>query len=61
MYKNEKDAQTAISTFNGQPADGRVLQVKVAGGANATLGGRLSAAVEDSVDVLMDDGPSGGS
>lgn len=60
-YKNEKDAQTAVASFNGQPADGRVLSVKVVGGANATLGGRLSAAVDDSVDVLMDDTPGGGS
>lgn len=60
-YKNDKDAQAAVSTFNGQPADGRQLLVKIIGGANATLGGRLSAAVLDSVDVLMDAAPAGGS
>lgn len=36
--------------------------VKVVGGSNASLAGRLSVAVDDSVDVLMgDSGPSGGS
>lgn len=61
MFKNEKDAQDAVSKFNGQPADGRILSVKVIGGANASLVGRLSvAAVEDSVDVLMDHSPSSG-
>jgi hypothetical protein len=58
-YKNEKDAQTAVSSFNDQPADGRVLSVKVVGGANATLGGRLGAPVGESVDVLMDDNTGG--
>ena len=55
-FKNEKDAQAAVSKFNGQPADGRILSVKVIGGSNASLVGRLSTTVEDSVDVLMDDG-----
>lgn len=44
-----------MQSFNDQPADGRVLVVKIVGGTNATLGGRLGAAVGDSVDVLMDD------
>lgn len=62
VYKNEKDAQAAVSKFNGQPADGRTLLVKVVGGQNVSLGGRLSIAVDDSVDVLMGDtAPAGGS
>lgn len=59
-YKQEKDAQAAVAKFNGQPADGRTLEVKVVGGVNASLGGRLGIAVQDvgSVDFLMDDSPS---
>ena len=61
-FKQEKDAQAAVTKFNGQAADGRVLSVKIVGGVNATLGGRLSVAVSDSVDVLMEDAsPSTGS
>ncbi|KAI0090777.1 hypothetical protein BDY19DRAFT_937422 [Irpex rosettiformis] len=58
-YKNEKDAQAAVTTFNNQPADGRTLIVKIVGNGNATLAGRLGAPVGDSVDVLMDDSSSG--
>ncbi|KAI0827870.1 hypothetical protein BC628DRAFT_121680 [Trametes gibbosa] len=58
-YKNEKDAQAAVAKFHGQPADGRMLEVKIVGGVNATLSGRISAAlVEGSVDVLMGDNVS---
>lgn len=59
-YKHEKDAQAAVAKFNGQPADGRTLEVKVVGGVNASLGGRLGIAVQDlgSVDILMDDSAS---
>ncbi|KAI0759986.1 hypothetical protein BD413DRAFT_607391 [Trametes elegans] len=62
-YKNEKDAQAAVAKFHGQPADGRTLEVKVVGGVNATLSGRIGVAVVGgSVDVLLaDDAPSGGS
>ncbi|KAI0645297.1 hypothetical protein C8Q79DRAFT_911692 [Trametes meyenii] len=62
-YKNEKDAQAAVAKFHGQPADGRTLEVKIIGGVNATLSGRIGAAlVEGSVDVLMsDDAHSNGS
>ena len=60
-FKLEKDAQAAVSKFNGQPADGRTLTVKVVGGVNATILGRLSVKVDDSVDVLMADSASGGS
>ena len=61
-YKHEKDAQAAVSKFDGQPADGRTLSVSVVGGVNATLAGRLEKAAidSDSVDVLMEgDGSSG--
>ncbi|TBU23827.1 hypothetical protein BD311DRAFT_673116 [Dichomitus squalens] len=61
-YKHEKDAQAAVAKFHGQPADGRTLQVKVVGGVNATLSGRIGAAlVEGSVDVLMGDESNPGS
>lgn len=61
-FKHEQDAQAAVTKFHGQPADGRLLEVKVVGGVNATLGGRIMGASvpDDSVDVLMgDDGSSG--
>lgn len=61
-FKQEKDAQAAVALFDGQPADGRMLTVKVVGGVNVSLGGRLSGGMvqDDSVDVLMgDDGGSG--
>ena len=61
-YKHEKDAQAAVAKFHGQPADGRTLEVKVVGGVNATLSGRIGAAlVEGSVDVLMADDSHTGS
>lgn len=55
-FKYEKDAQAAVSKFDGQPADGRTLVVRVVGGVNATLVGRLEGAAldSDSVDVLME-------
>ncbi|GBE81280.1 hypothetical protein BKA93DRAFT_721664 [Sparassis latifolia] len=62
-FKHEKDAQAAVTKFHGQPADGRLLEVKIVGGVNATLSGRMGIAVQDdSVDVLMgDDANSSGS
>ncbi|CDO77027.1 hypothetical protein BN946_scf184403.g2 [Trametes cinnabarina] len=61
-YKNEKDAQAAVAKFHGQPADGRTLEVKIVGAHNASLSGRIGAAlVEGSVDVLISDSASGGS
>ncbi|KAH9912686.1 uncharacterized protein BXZ73DRAFT_56077 [Epithele typhae] len=61
-YKNDNDAQAAIAKFHGQPADGRTLEVKVIGGVNTALSGRIGAAlIEGSVDVLMSDEPSLGS
>jgi len=62
-FKHEKDAQAAVAKFHGQPADGRTLEVKIVGGVNATLGGRLMGASmpDDSVDVLMENDGSSGS
>ncbi|PCH36661.1 hypothetical protein WOLCODRAFT_82757 [Wolfiporia cocos MD-104 SS10] len=64
-FKNEEDARAAVAKFHGQPADGRLLQVKIIGGVNATLGGRIAGSTpmqEDSVDSLMDmDSTSSGS
>jgi hypothetical protein len=60
IFKNEKDAQASVAKFNGQPADGRILSVKIVGGMNASLQGRLGVAVEDSVDVLMEDPTASG-
>lgn len=60
-FKSEKDAQAAVKKFDGQPADGRILSVKVVGGVNVSLPGRLGVAVSDSVDVLMDGAASTGS
>lgn len=60
-FKHEKDAQAAVAKFNGQPADGRILEVKVVGGVNATLSGRMGLAVQDgSVDALMADADTPG-
>ena len=61
-FKSDKDAQAAVKKFDGQPADGRILSVKIVGGVNVSLTGRLGVAVSDSVDVLMNDtAPSTGS
>lgn len=58
-FKNEKDAQAAVAKFNGQPADGRTLEVKIVGGINTQLIGRLGvSATDDSVDALMVDSSS---
>ncbi|KZT69703.1 hypothetical protein DAEQUDRAFT_756839, partial [Daedalea quercina L-15889] len=62
-FKHENEAQAAVAKFDGQPADGRTLSVRVVGGMNATLVGRLEPAATDgdSVDVLMEDDGSSGS
>ncbi|KAI0079311.1 hypothetical protein K474DRAFT_1592266 [Panus rudis PR-1116 ss-1] len=54
-FKHEADAQKAVITFNNQRADGRILTVKVVGGVNARLVGRIGPLQEDSVDALMQD------
>lgn len=57
-FKHEKDAQAAVAKFNGQPADGRTLEVKIVGGINTQLIGRLGVSTDDSVDALMADSSS---
>ncbi|EJD08430.1 uncharacterized protein FOMMEDRAFT_165017 [Fomitiporia mediterranea MF3/22] len=58
-FKNSEDAKTAVSSFNGKPADGNVLAVDIVGSASTALGGRLlggsGVVVDGTVDVLMDD------
>lgn len=54
-FKQEKDAREAVRMFDNQVADGRTLSVRVVGGVNASLSGRLSiGVVEGSVDALME-------
>jgi hypothetical protein len=54
-FKQEKDAREAVRIFDKQVADGRTLGVRVVGGVNASLSGRLSiGVVEGSVDALME-------
>lgn len=54
-FKQEKDAREAVHVFDKQVADGRTLGVRVVGGVNASLSGRLSiGVVEGSVDALME-------
>jgi len=51
-----------VRIFDQQVADGRTLGVRVVGGVNASLSGRLSMSVVDgSVDVLMDTDTDSGS
>ncbi|KAF9456939.1 hypothetical protein BDZ94DRAFT_1241156 [Collybia nuda] len=62
-FKSPTSASAAVQKFNNQPADGKVLSVRVVGSATAgiTLGGRLGGTdglglvrEEGSVDVLID-------
>ncbi|KAI0262560.1 hypothetical protein BC834DRAFT_890754 [Gloeopeniophorella convolvens] len=54
-FKQEKDAREAVRTFDKQVADGRTLGVRIVGGVNASLSGRLGlGAVNGSVDALME-------
>ncbi|PPR03169.1 hypothetical protein CVT26_008018 [Gymnopilus dilepis] len=62
-YKTAAAANKAVQDFNNQPADGKILSVKIVGAsaAGTTLGGRLGGVdglglvrEEGSVDVLMD-------
>lgn len=54
-FKQEKDAREAVRVFDNQVADGRTLGVRIVGGVNASLSGRLSLGVVDgSVDALME-------
>jgi hypothetical protein len=61
-FKTSISASSSVQKFNNQPADGKVLKVKVVGSTSAgtTLGGRLGGLdglglvrEEGSVDVLM--------
>ncbi|PPQ66299.1 hypothetical protein CVT24_007295 [Panaeolus cyanescens] len=59
-FKTPASAQTAIQKFNNQPADGKILSVKVVGNSGVSLAGRLGGGdglglvrEEGSVDVLM--------
>ncbi|KAH8087864.1 hypothetical protein BXZ70DRAFT_978150 [Cristinia sonorae] len=55
-FKHEKDAQAAVAKFHGHLADGKVLEVKIVGGVNASFGGRLGVtAIDNSVDILMEE------
>ncbi|TFY52285.1 hypothetical protein EVG20_g10615, partial [Dentipellis fragilis] len=57
-FKNDKDARTSVESFNGQVADGRTLAVRIVGGVNASLSGRLSVGAQDgTVDDLLADTP----
>jgi hypothetical protein len=68
-FKSPTSASAAVQKFNNQPADGKVLSVRIVGSTTAgtTLGGRLGGIdglglvrEEGSVDVLMDlEGDSG--
>lgn len=62
-FKTSTSASAAVQKFNNQPADGKVLSVRIVGSTTAgtTLGGRLGGVdglglvrEEGSVDVLMD-------
>jgi RNA recognition motif. (a.k.a. RRM, RBD, or RNP domain) len=62
-FKTSTSAFAAVQKFNNQPADGKVLSVRIVGSTTAgtALGGRLGGAdglglvrEEGSVDVLMD-------
>ncbi|KAA1470626.1 hypothetical protein DENSPDRAFT_836460 [Dentipellis sp. KUC8613] len=58
-FKNDKDARASVESFNGQVADGRTLAVRIVGGVNATLSGRLSVGAQDgTVDDLLAGAPT---
>jgi hypothetical protein len=58
-YKEHGAARDAVVKFDGQTADGKVLGVRIVGGASVALAGRLAGATKDvvdgegSVDALM--------
>jgi len=69
-FKTPASATSAVQKFNNQPADGKILSVKVVGTSSTgtSLGGRLGGndglglvREEGSVDVLMDAGEETGS
>jgi len=62
-FKQPAHANAAVSKFNGEPADGKILQVSIVGTKAVGLSGRLAGLdfVDDSVDVLMEGGDEGSS
>lgn len=68
-FKDAASAATAVQKFHNQPADGKILTVKIVGTTSAgmTLGGRLGmdglglVREEGSVDVLMESEENTGS
>ncbi|KAG1742541.1 hypothetical protein EDB19DRAFT_1701722 [Suillus lakei] len=62
-FKLPAQADAAVNKFNGQPADGKILQVSIVGTKAVGLSGRLAGveSVDDSVDVLMEGGEEGAS
>lgn len=65
-FKNPAAAQSAVQKFNNQPADGKVLSVKIVGNSGVSLAGRLGGSdglglvrEEGTVDVLMGGEESG--
>lgn len=62
-FKQPEHAEAAVAKFNGQPADGKILQVSIVGMKAVGLSGRLAGVdfVDDSVDVLMEGGDEGSS
>jgi len=61
VFKEEKDALSAVKKFNGETADGRTLIVKSVGGQPVNLAARLDTgpSKDGSVDALLT--PSSGS
>ncbi|KAI0058431.1 hypothetical protein BV25DRAFT_1861952, partial [Artomyces pyxidatus] len=58
-FKSEKDARAAVDSYDGVVADGRKLTVRVVGGVNASLSGRLNVgAIDGSVDALLSNSSS---
>ena len=55
VFKEEKDALSAVRKFNGETADGRTLVVKSVGGQPVNLAARLDLgpAQDGSVDALL--------
>jgi len=62
-FKQPEHADAAVAKFNGQPADGKILQVSIVGMKAVGLSSRLAGVdfVDDSVDVLMEGGDEGSS
>lgn len=55
VFKEEKDALSAVRKFNGETADGRTLIVKSVGGQPVNLAARLDTgpSTDGSVDALL--------